>query len=125
VPCSVSIERDDMVVRLQGWPAVGASRRRIRIPLRSITDATVGRFDGEGWKVVGAAIPFTEVRYGSFRGEGKRQFLAFTRRDPVLVVRCDRARGAPFDVVALQLRDPESVRELLLDVLRRPITASA
>jgi hypothetical protein len=107
-----------MVLRLTGWSALAALRRRVSTPLRAVRDASVGRFADDGWQLVGTGVPFTEIRFGSFRRRGRRRFLAFTRREPVLIVRCDRSRGAPYDVVAVQLGDPDSVQSRLEEALR-------
>jgi hypothetical protein len=106
---TVSVEASDVVVRLTGWDAFWALRREVRIPLDAVFAVHAGRFDGEGWRLAGTAIPFTDIRAGRFRKDGRRQFVSFGRRDPVLVVQADRARGAPYDVVAIELPDADGV----------------
>jgi hypothetical protein len=112
---SVSVEAAEVVVRLTGWDAFWALNREVRIPLHAIVAVHAGRFDGEGWRLAGTAIPFTDIRAGRFRKDGRRQFVSFGRRDPVLVVQADRARGAPYDVVAIELQDAERVASAIDD----------
>jgi hypothetical protein len=69
--------------------------------------------------VAGTAIPWTEIRAGRFRKDGRRQFVSFGHRDPVLVVQADRARGAPYDVVAIELPDAEGVAAAIDDARSR------
>jgi hypothetical protein len=105
----VDVEGLDVVVLLAGWDAVWALKRELRVPLDAVVSVRAGRFEGEGWRLAGTSIPFTQIRAGRFRKDGRRQFLSFGRRDPVLVLGADRARGAPYDVVAVEVPDAERV----------------
>ncbi len=105
-------------MRLGGWDAVWALKRELRIPLDAIVSVRVGRFDGEGWRVGGTSVPFTEVRAGRFRKDGRREFVSFGRRDPVLVLDGDRSRGAPYDVVAIEVPAPEDVATVIENARR-------
>jgi hypothetical protein len=115
----VDIDASDVVVRLTRWDAFWALKRELRIPLAAVVSVWAGRFDDEGWRLAGTAIPFTEIRAGRFRRDGRRQFVSFGRRDPVLVVQADRARGAPYDVVAVEVPDAESVATAIDDARSR------
>ena len=116
---TVSVEGAEVVVRLTGWDAVSALKREVRIPLDSVFAVHAGRFEGEGWRLAGTAVPWTDIRAGRFRKDGRRQFVSFGRRDAVLVVQADRARGAPYDVVAIELRDAEQVAAAIEDARSR------
>ena len=108
-----------VVVRLGGWDAIWALKRELRIPLDAVVAVHVGRFDGEGWRLAGTSIPFTEIRAGRFRKDGRRQFVSFGSRNPVLVVQADRSRGAPYDVVAIEVPDAERVAVVIEDARSR------
>ena len=111
----VEVGGTDIVVRLGGWDALWALKREVRIPLDAIVAVRAGRFEGEGWRLAGTAIPWTEIRAGRFRKDGRSQFVSFGHRDSVLVVQADRARGAPYDVVAIELPGAESVAAAIED----------
>jgi hypothetical protein len=115
----VEVEGSEIVVCLTGWDAIWALKREVRIPLDAIVAVHAGRFEGEGWRLAGTAIPWTEIRAGRFRKDGRRQFVSFGRRDPVLVVQADRARGAPYDVVAIELPDADGVAAAIDDARPR------
>jgi len=116
----VDVEGSDVVVRLTGWDAFWALGREIRIPLDAVVAVQAGRFDGEGWRLAGTAIPFTEIRAGRFRKDGRRQFVSFGHRDSVLVVHADRVRGAPYDVVAIEVPNAEGVAAAIDDARGSP-----
>jgi hypothetical protein len=115
---SVAIDGGDLVVRLDGWDAVAAVKRGLPLPLAAVTRASTGRFANDGWRLGGTAIPFTDVRAGRVRRHGRRQFLSFSRRAPVLIVQASRSRGAPYDVVAVEVPEPEGVAELVEEACR-------
>ena len=115
----VAVEGTDVVVRLGGWDAIWALKREVRIPLLAIVAVRAGPFEGEGRRLAGTAIPWTEIRAGRFRKDGRRQFVSFRRRDSVLAVQADRARGAPYDVVAIDLPDAERVAAAIEDARSR------
>ena len=69
--------------------------------------------------MAGTAIPWTEIGAGRFRKDGRTQFVSFGRRDSVLVVQADRARGAPYDVLAIELPDAERVAAAIEDARSR------
>jgi hypothetical protein len=115
----VTLEGEDLVVRLDGWDAAAALKRELRVPLAAVRSVRVGRFDDDGWQIAGTGLPFTEYRAGRFWRRGERQFLSFSRREPVLVVEFDRSAGAPYDLVAIQISDPGGVASLLEDARRR------
>jgi hypothetical protein len=115
----VDVDASDVVVRLTGWDAFWALKREVRVPLPAVVSVWTGRFDDEGWRLAGTAIPFTEIRAGRFRRAGRRQFVSFGGRDPVLIVQADRARGAPYDVVAVEVPDAESVATAIDDARSR------
>ena len=108
MPRSVEITPDDVVVRLTGWTAAAALRRRLRIPRKAIRDVSTEHWHDDGWRVAGTAIPFRDYRQGRFRRQGRWQFLSFERRDRVVALRVDR-RAVGYDVVVLGVDDPEAV----------------
>jgi hypothetical protein len=115
---AVTLEVDDVVVRLGGWSAAAALKREVRIPVAAVQQVRAGRFDEDGWRLAGTGIPFTEIRAGRFRRHGRRQFLSFRHREPVLVLECDRALGAPYDLVAVETAQAADLAELI-DAARR------
>jgi hypothetical protein len=116
---SVSVEGAEVVVRLTGWDAFWALKREVRIPVDAVVVVQAGRFDGEGWRLAGTAIPFTDIRAGRFRKDGRRQFVSFGNRGAVLAIQADRARGAPYDLVAVELPDAERVAAAIDDARSR------
>ena len=116
---TVTLEGDDVVVRLDGWSAAAALKRELHIPLAAVRRAYAGRFDDDGWRLAGTGIPFTEIRGGRFRRHGRRQFLSFGRREPVLILEADRSLGAPYDVVAVEVADAEVLAALLEEARSR------
>jgi hypothetical protein len=109
----VTVEGNEVVVRLDGWSAVAALKRKVTTPLAAVRHARAGRFDEDGWRLAGTHIPFTEIRGGRFRRRGRRQFLSFSQREQVLILEAERSRGAPYDVVAVEVPDAATVAALV------------
>ncbi|HEY7178911.1 MAG TPA: hypothetical protein VH305_07030 [Gaiella sp.] len=104
----------EVVVRLTGLDAFAALKRELRIPIAAIRAVSRARYDGDGLRVGGTSIPFTEIRAGRFRRGGKRTLVSFEHRDRVLTLTLDRrAAGVGYDVVAVGVDDPVSLAEQL------------
>ena len=106
----VEVNPDAVVVRLTGWAALGALKRELRVPLGAITAVSTTRYDATGLRLGGAAIPWTDIRAGRFRRDGRWTFLSFEDRDRVLTLELDRSvPGAEYDVVAVGVDDPAAL----------------
>ena len=107
---AVEVTADEVVVRLSGLDAFAALKRTLRIPRAGIRAVSTARYDGDGLRLGGTAIPFTDIRAGRFRRGRRRTFVSFEHRDRVVTLTLDRrAAGIGYDVVVLGVEDPESV----------------
>ena len=108
------IVRDDVVeVRLTGWTAAAAARRRLRIPRDAIRSVSTEPYRRDGFRLLGTAFPWSDYRQGYFRRRGGvKTFLSFEERERTVTIELDRAR-AGWDRVVLGVDDPEGLaREL-------------
>jgi hypothetical protein len=107
---TVRVDPDALVVRLTGWTALAALKRELRVPMRAIRSVSTGRYGATGLRVVGTAIPWTDIRAGRFRRGGSWNFLSFDDRDRVVTLELDRSvPGVAYDVVAVGVADPAAV----------------
>lgn len=107
---TVQVTEDAVVVRLTGWTAMAALKRVVRVPLRAIRSVSTGRYGPTGLRLAGTAIPWTDIRAGRFRRNGRWTFLSFDDRDRVVTLELDRTvPGVSFDVVAVGVDDPAAV----------------
>jgi hypothetical protein len=107
---TVEVTPDAVVVRLTGWAALGALKRELRVPLGAIRSVSTARYGATGLRLVGSAIPWTDIRAGRFRRDGLWTFLSFEDRDRVLTLELDRSvPGAAYDVVAVGVDEPAAV----------------
>ena len=109
MPVAVVVEPPDLVVRLTGWDALWALRREVRVPLASVTDATVGprpSVHRNGLRMAGSYVPRV-LKAGSYRGRGWSEFWATRWPDHVLVVIC--APEARYDRLLLDVADRDAV----------------
>lgn len=107
---TVRVNAGGVVVRLTGWTALAALKRDVRVPMRAIRSVSTGRYGATGFRVVGTAIPWTDIRAGRFRRAGLWAFLSFDDCDRVLTLELDRSvPGAAYDVVAVGVDDPDTV----------------
>jgi hypothetical protein len=107
---TVRVDSDAVVVRLTGWTALAALKREVRVPMRAIRSVSTERYGTTGLRIVGTAIPWTDIRAGRFRRGGRWAFLSFDDRDRVLTLELDRSvTGAAYDVVAVGVDDPDAL----------------
>ena len=103
---TVQVTDDAVVVRFTGWTAIAALQREVRVPLRAIRSVSTGRYGATGLRLAGTSIPWTDIRAGRFRRDGRWAFLSFDDRNRVLTPELDRTvPGAGFDVVAVGVHD--------------------
>jgi hypothetical protein len=97
-------------VRLTGWAAAAALKRELRVPLGAVRSVSTAPFGETGLRLAGTSIPWTDVRAGRFRRNGRWLFLSFEHRDRVLTLELDRtASGTGYDVVAVGVDDPKAL----------------
>ena len=89
---AVDVTGDAVVVRLSGLDAFAALKRTLRIPRQAIRSVSTARYAGDGLRLGGTSIPFTDIRAGRFRHRGQRAFLSFEHRDRVVTLTLDRLR---------------------------------
>ena len=107
---AVDVTANEVVVRLGGLDAFAALTRTLRIPRAAIRVVSTARYEGDGLRLGGTAIPFTDIRAGRFRRGGTRTFVSFEHRDRVVTLILDRrAAGIGYDVVVLGVEDPEAI----------------
>jgi hypothetical protein len=107
---TVRVDPDVVVVRLTGWTALAALKREVRVPIWAIRSLSTGRYGPTGIRVVGTAVPWTGIRGGRFRLNGRWTFLSFDDRDKVLTLELDRTvPGAGYDRVAVGVDAPDAV----------------
>ena len=107
---TVRVDPDAVVVRLTGWTALAALKREVRVPMRAIRSVSTARYGTTGLRIAGTAIPWTDIRAGRFRRDGRWTFLCFDDRDRVLTLELDRSvRGAAYDLVAVGVDDPDAL----------------
>ena len=103
----VNVGDDAVEVRLTGWTAAAAVKRRLRIPRDAIRAVTTEPYRHDGLRIAGTGIPFSDYRQGRFRRRGGAwTFLSFEDRAKTVTLELDRAR-AGFDRVVLGVDDPE------------------
>jgi hypothetical protein len=108
---TLSIDGDDLVVRLGPWEKLGAASGDIRVPRRAIKQVRVTDqpfAEIRGWRV-GTGLPGV-VALGTWRTRGARDFVAVYRRQRGVVVELE---GAPFERFVLTAPDPEAVQRQL------------
>jgi hypothetical protein len=105
---TVEVTDDEVVVRLSGAAAFAALKRELRIPRTAIRSVSTARYTGNGLRLGGTSIPFTDIRGGRFRRDGRRTFLSFEHRDQVVTLLLDRT-AAGYDVLAVGVDDPDAI----------------
>ena len=109
---AIEVTDTEVIVRLTGWTALAALERTLRIPIASITSVSTARYGADGLRLGGTSIPFTDIRGGRFRRNGKWAFLSFEDRDRVITLELDRAQSrGGYDHVAVGVDDPVAVSE--------------
>ena len=107
---TISVDRESVLVRLTGWTALAALKREVRIPMRAIRSVSTARYGATGFRIVGTAIPWTDIRAGRFRRAGSWTFLSFEDRDRLVTLELHRSvPGAAYDAVAVGVDNPERV----------------
>jgi hypothetical protein len=104
----VEIDATEAVVTLTGLDVLWAWRRRLRIRLPDVGSArAVPRSATRRvrWRMWGSDIPGLLVA-GSFRSRGRREFWCVHLARTLLELACPA--GTPYDLVYLQVRDPEA-----------------
>ena len=106
---TISVEDDQLVVRLSRWGQLAALRGPVRVPLSEVRSVAV---EPDPWSALrGIRSPGTgwpgAIAYGTWRmtGEGS-DFNAVRGRGPA--VRVDLAPGAPFSRLLVTVADPEA-----------------
>jgi hypothetical protein len=66
----IEVTDDHVIVRLSGWTAVAAPERELRIPIAALTFVSTDPYQGNGLRLGGTSIPFTDIRAGRFRRHG-------------------------------------------------------
>jgi hypothetical protein len=103
----VNVGDDAVEVRLTGWTAAAAVKRRLRIPRDAIRSVSTEPYRHDGLRIAGTGLPFSDYRQGRFRRRGGAwTFLSFEDRAKTVTLELDRAR-AGFDRVVLGVDDPE------------------
>ena len=109
---SVAVEGDRVVVRPSGLNKVWSLRGEVEIPLANIVgiDAVARSGKPKGLRAPGTSLP--GVFYaGTFRSrDGKAFWLARGGRNPALAI---RTNGRPYDVIVVEVPDPDAVVESL------------
>jgi hypothetical protein len=107
---NVISEPSRIVVELSGAAILGALRRRIEVPSKSISSVSVRprnevRWDGAWLRLPGAYIPGV-IRYGSYGLGSRREFWAVTRQSEVVVI--ETSEGT-YRRLVLGVGDPHGV----------------
>jgi hypothetical protein len=104
----ISVEGENLVLRVRGFSRVWSLRSVIRIPLGAVRAAAiVGNAASGVWKGIrmpGTHLPFVIVA-GTYYKDGEKRFYDVRRGDRALELRLD---GADFQRVTLRVRDPEA-----------------
>jgi hypothetical protein len=116
-PPEIHLTSDAVEVRLRGLAAMGALRRRVRVPYDAIESVEAGTFPMKPrpWRLGGYALG--QARFGRFRRDGRWLFLAFTRPEPVLILRCDRERAGGWDEVVVESQDAQTLARQIAERL--------
>lgn len=100
----VTIDRNDVVVRLSGLEALAACRRELRVPLDRLRMVQVEQEPLKRlarWRMPGVCWPGTLV-VGTGRQRGQREFAAAHARQPAVVLDVE---GGPWDRVVVSCPD--------------------
>jgi hypothetical protein len=108
---SITLDGDDLVVRLSRLEKLGAVSGDIRVPRRTVKDVRVTDqpfAEIRGWRV-GSALPGVYA-VGTWRAKGVKDFVAVRRGQRGVVV---ELAGAPFARLIVTTPDPEGLRKQL------------
>jgi hypothetical protein len=108
----LTIEGEDLVVRLSSLERLGAFRGDVRVPLSTVREVRVSAepwAELRGLRAPGTGIPGV-ISLCTRRGRGFRDFAAVYRRQPAVVVECS---GAPFDRLVISCADAEAKARML------------
>ncbi len=114
---TVDLGDDAVVVRLTGRVALAALRRELRIPYAAIRDVSAEPAElPPAWAIrIGTAVPFTDVRHGLFRWQGRWHFYSLNDRRHAITLRLDgfTLAGRPIETVVLGVDEPETIKRAL------------
>lgn len=106
---SVVVEGPDVVIRMDGWDAVWAIAKEVRIPLAQVETVDVVRRADVSLRGLlrwgGTGVPGL-LYAGRFRNTRRREFWFVRRGAWVLVLCC--VPGAPYDRVVVEVDDPHA-----------------
>lgn len=111
----ITIENGTLVVRMVGFDAFLAVRRKVTVPLSHITSAeettNLQQQSSEGWKLMGGYFPGS-FRNGTFRENGQTAFWNVTgiARARAVTVNLHDNR---FSRLVLAVRDPEQTVSMI------------
>ena len=108
MPVTVAVGGGKVRIRLSGLAAIAALKRELRFPLSAVRAVSAGPFEERPWRVVGTSEPSSRRRYGRFRREGRRFFLALHGEQPTLLLELDPEQ-AGYDAIAVSLPDGDRV----------------
>jgi len=114
----LTLDGDELVVRLSAFEKLGAMRGDVRVPLATVSRVRVSEHP---WSELrGLRAPGTGVRgilsLGTRRGSGFRDFAAVYRGRPAIVI---EARGTTFDRLVISSSDAEADSRRILGALPR------
>jgi hypothetical protein len=105
----VTVEGDDLVIRLSPLEKLAALHGNVRVPLSAVRAVAVEpdpRRARRGFRLPGTGIPGV-LSYGTWRSRGnRRDFVAVVDRRPAL--RVDLGDDAPFQRLLVSVTDPEA-----------------
>jgi hypothetical protein len=114
----LSVEGDDLVVRLSTLEKVEAAHGDLRVPLSSVRGAEVvddAAHAVPGWKVIGAGWPGS-FAIGTYSGGVDHQkTFAVVHHDHPRGVKV-QLEGAKFDLIVISCEDPEAALRQLGDL---------
>jgi len=109
---TVSIDRGDLVVDVEGMDKLWALKSRLTIPLANVRGATADPGivrEGKGLRVGGAHVPGVIVA-GTFRNDGERVFWDVRNAERAVVIELDDERYAR---LVIEVADPSATVDLI------------
>jgi hypothetical protein len=115
----VTVQGDRITFEVEGWDKFWALRSRLEIPVDHVKGARVDEEAAKGWwhgvKLGGSDLPGV-ITAGTFYRKGRIVFYDTHKPENTIVVDLDHET---YDQLILQVRNPETAVETIMDAVRR------
>ncbi len=116
---TVTIEGDRLIVDLSGWEAVFALKRRIDVPISSISSARAGTLTSKrpnGLRLPGTYVPAV-ITAGSYWWKGRGwSFWSVRHHESTIDIRLHETR---YHRIVIEVADPYETEALITGAIRK------